>query len=233
MQVNVLASGSKGNVTAVDINGDIILLDCGKSVMWTLDKLNYQLPKAVLITHEHSDHSKATVDWLKRGVGVFATLGTIDALRFDILTVPHRHNLHLIYAGDSFELCNCLVTAIPAAHDAAEPVSFILQDDVDRILYATDIGLIPKLSPVFTHFTQILIEANYDVTQLLESDVAPVQKRRILDNHLSIDAAIHFLKQFPDVAEIHLIHISKRHGDKATFRQAVQIATAIDNVFAH
>ena len=223
MKINVLTSGSKGNVTAVENGDKLILIDCGKAVSWTLDKLNYKLPHAILVTHEHGDHAKAVGDWLKRGVDIYLTQGTIDALG-----LKRRHNLHAITAGASFRIGNVTVEAIKAIHDAAEPVNFILSDDGDRILYATDTGALPELKGAFT---KIIIEANCSEAVLLASSIDEHQKRRVLENHLSVEQAIAFLKKNP-APEVHLIHISKRHGDGEEFKARVIDETGIVNVVA-
>lgn len=223
MTVTVLTSGSAGNVTAVEVGGEVILLDCGKPAKWTLERLNWQLPRAVLITHEHGDHAKATTEWLKRGVDVYATQGTIDALE-----LRRRHNLHAIAAGAPFRIQGVTVEAILAIHDAAEPVNFILRDDADRILYATDTGALPELDG---GFTKILIEANFSEPVLLNANLEESQKQRVLENHLSAEQALAFARKFP-AAEVHLIHISKRHGDATDFTERARSA-GIANVTAN
>lgn len=221
MKINVLTSGSSGNVTAVEIDGEIILLDCGKSVSWTLERLNYKLPRAILVTHEHGDHAKAVSDWLKRGVDVYLTQGTINALG-----LKRRHNLHKITCGVPFEIGALRVEPIPAIHDATEPVNFILSGDGDRVLYATDTGVLPT---IVGELTKILIEANFSEPVLLASDLDDYQKRRVLENHLSAEQAITFLSGHA-AAEVHLIHISKRHGDGAEFKTRAIEETGNENI---
>ena len=223
MKVKVLISGSRGNVTAVEVGEEIILLDCGKAANWALERLNYKLPRAVLVTHEHGDHSKAVKNWLNRGVDLYLTHGTIKAM-----ALKSRHNLHAITCAVPFEIRGLRVLPIPAIHDAAEPVNFILDDGTDRILYATDTGALPAITG---DFTKILIETNYSEPVLLASDIDDYQKRRILENHLSAEQAIAFLKENP-ASEVHLIHISKRHGDGAEFRTLAIAATGNENIFA-
>ncbi len=221
MKINVLTSGSKGNVTALEVGDELILLDCGKPTKWTLARLNWRLPRAILVTHEHSDHATAVGDWLKRGVDVYTTAGTIAALE-----LKRRHNLHKITCGVPFEIGGVRVEPIPAIHDAAEPVNFILSGDGDRILYATDTGALPTIAG---ELTKILIEANFSEPVLLASGVDEYQKLRILQNHLSIEQAITFLQGCP-TAEVHLIHISARHGNSNEFRARAIEATGNDNI---
>ena len=97
MTIEILASGSSGNVTAVKSGGSLLLIDCGKTFRWTIERLNNRLPDALIITHEHSDHAKAAKNFLTRGVEVYMTAGTIKALELDA-----RHNLHTIAEGKTF-----------------------------------------------------------------------------------------------------------------------------------
>lgn len=222
MRIEVLTSGSAGNCTAFFADEKIILIDCGKPVNWTLSKLKYKLPTAILVTHEHCDHAKAVTSFLKRGVDVYMTQGTIEALE-----LRKRHNLHKIIYGVSFKLGDVKVLPIPAIHDAAEPVNFILQDATDRILYATDTSAMPTITG---EFTKILIEANYSEPTLIAALAEDPSKRRVLENHLSIEQSIAFLKKFP-ADEVHLIHISKRHGNGAEFKARVIAETGNQNIF--
>lgn len=211
MTIEILASGSKGNVAAVKSNGALLLLDCGKAFRWTLERLNYELPDALLVTHEHGDHSHAAKNFLKRGVEVYMTAGTAQALGLN------GENLHTIKAGKKFKAAGVAIEAIESFHDAAEPVNFILQDERDRMLLLTDTGAIPDVDG---DFTKILIEANYSMPVLLNSNLGYYPTRRILENHLSIEQAEKFLRSYPR-AEVKLIHISKRHGDEAEFYRRI------------
>lgn len=214
MTAEVLASGSSGNCTALTAGDKLLLVDCGKPFKWTMTKLDWRLPDALLVTHEHGDHSKAAKNFLDRGVDVFMTGGTAEALGLS------RHNLRIIAAGETFSAAGVAVNAIPAVHDAAEPVNFILCDDSDRVLYVTDTGKPPDVEG---DFTKIFIEANYSTLPLFVSDLNAAQKKRILNYHLSIEKTAKFLKRYPQ-AEVTLLHLSKRHGDAEEFTRRINAA---------
>ena len=218
MKVKVLASGSDGNVTVVRSGDKMILIDCGKSYTWVMGKLNHELPDAVLITHEHCDHSHAVKQFLKRQVRVYMTRGTADALKLE-----WSYNLHIIVGNNPFVIGELHVYPFPAAHDAKEPVNFILVDfegdTIDRVLFVTDTGKTPPVTG--TGYTKIFIEANYSTPVLMQSDLEPRVKERILNNHLSIENAMKFLANHPN-AEKTLLHISKRHGNEAEFYRRIR-----------
>ena len=61
MKFSVLATGSKANCTYLEYEGKALLIDCGLSAKRTLERLDAvggrpQNIKAILLTHEHSDH---------------------------------------------------------------------------------------------------------------------------------------------------------------------------------
>lgn len=208
MQIEVLASGSSGNVTAVWSGKELFLIDCGKPYKWTMTRLKGELPDAILITHEHGDHAKAVEQFMKRQVEMYMTAGTAEKLDLSI-----ARNLHIIRAGEQFELCGVKVLPIESVHDAKEPVNFILEDLEERVLFVTDTGATPELTG---KFDRIYIEANYAERRLMWSDTSYFLKERILQTHLSIEAVEKFLSRHPE-SEVTLLHVSQRHGDKAEF----------------
>lgn len=199
MNIQILASGSSGNVALVN---NSFLIDCGKSINWTLTKLNYCLPDAILITHEHSDHARAARYFLDKAVDVFLTRGTANALGFE-----HRYNLHYIKAGQTLHIGDVNILPFNTIHDAAEPVGFILRDDSERVLFLTDTGKLPRFNG---YFDKIFIETNFSTAALLASDTNFALKQRILANHLSIEKVQAFLAQQPQ-AHVQLLHQSKKH----------------------
>lgn len=220
MNVQILASGSKSNCYAFCDGTATILLECGLPIQKTLERLNWKLPDAILITHEHCDHAYAAKSFLERSVEMYMTAGTADALKLK------RHNLRVIKPHETFTVCNHAITAIPVKHDAAEPVNFIIDDE---ILFVTDAGEVPDING---KFRQVLIEANYEPLSLLGADISTAQKERVRENHLSINQTVNFLKTLDEPAEVRLIHLSKRHGDGAEFVEEVKRVTGFKNVSA-
>ena len=70
MKITILGSGSKGNSTFIDLGNKKILIDVGfsyKQIKEKLSKINID-PKeidALLITHDHSDHTYGLKVFLK------------------------------------------------------------------------------------------------------------------------------------------------------------------------
>ena len=217
--IEVLASGSKANCYALCDGTATILLECGLPYHKTLERLNWKLPDAILITHEHGDHASCARNFLERGVEMYMTAGTADALKLS------RHNLHIIKPDEKFTVCGHEILPVKVKHDAAEPVNFTIDDE---ILFVTDAGEVPNVSG---NFRQVFIEANYETLTLLAADISTAQKERVRENHLSIRQAVNFLKTLTEPDEIWLIHLSKRHGDGEEFIREVKAATGFKNVF--
>lgn len=213
MKLQVLTSGSRGNATKVESGKTMFLIDCGKSYNWLIQRLEYRLPKSVWLTHEHRDHAYGAKQFLKRGVEVYMTAGTAQELG-----LTRALTLRIIKAGQDYKVGQVTIQVLPSIHDAAEPCNFILSDERDRVLYVTDTHAPPQVQG---QFTQIFIEANFAEQVLLESEIGYPHKMRILQNHLSIEQVVQFLRHYPK-AQKTLLHISKRHGDEAKFYELLR-----------
>lgn len=224
IDVRIIASGSKGNCYALRMCDKIILLDAGIPFKNLQLALEFKNPDAVLITHEHGDHANPSTlhELLNRGVNVFMTQGTIDALK-----LVNRHNLNVVKAnGVPFKVSNEVsAQAYRIVHDAAEPVAFGLWTGKDdETLYITDNGADVAKIPYGTRY--LLIEANYSEAALANSAIDDAQKRRIARSHFSIEQVVKCLEasDLKFLREIYLIHLSKRHGDGILFINRVRAA---------
>ncbi len=126
LAVHVLGSGSAGNALAVRGPGGVVLLDCGLSARETVRRLDLvgiaaEEVRAVVVSHEHSDHLKGVRVLAKRlGLTVWASAGTRRAAAPDALGADVR----TVRDGDRFEVAGLTVHAFRTSHDAAEPLGF-------------------------------------------------------------------------------------------------------------
>lgn len=221
--INVIASGSKGNCTVVNCDGIKILLDVGIGFGSLQRALNFENPLAALVTHEHGDHANKTSirELLKRGVKIYMSEGTAQALELE-----PRHNLECFttnigsFIGDS----GFMTFNYAAKHDAAEPVNFVIDNGIAaQVAYIIDTGEVPEFGS-YNLPPYLIIEANHSRESLLAADIDAHQKQRILSNHLSIEKAVEYICNSgkDSLKEVHLVHISKRHGNAELFRQMVQ-----------
>ena len=225
LNVTVLATGSTGNCYTLTNGEAVIMLDCGLTFKKLHRLANFQLPTAIFVTHEHGDHAKAVKDYLKRGVDVCMTVGTMTALKLEL-----HHRLLLMRPKHEVFFINkkIRVENFYIKHDAKEPCGFIIEDNDDRVLYLTDAREIP---PLEGKFTKLLIEANHSEVEIKERMARGTldikQCKRIMDSHLSVEQVLDFLEKtdLSKIKEIWLIHLSGRHGNGEYFKELVEAMT--------
>ena len=225
LEVKVIASGSTGNCTLLTSSaGENILLDAGIPYKKIFAAIDYQAIDFALITHEHCDHAnKVTIkNLLEHGTEVYMTTGTRKALKFE-----PRHNLHSLkykFHARVVKIGSCKFKILVVMHDAAEPVAFQIEDVDDTVLYVADAKSIPY---GLEKFTKLIVGTNFSEDRLKRSGTDSYQKQRIFDNHISIERAFgHFdimkhCGELDKVREVHLIHISQRHGNAEEFKHAL------------
>ncbi len=221
LEIRAYASGSSGNCYTAADRGTTIMLDCGLPFRRLQRLLRFRLPDAVLVTHEHQDHAAGAADLMRRGVDVYMTAGTAEALRLE------GHRLHIMGEAPVM-IDNIQVAAFPVQHDAKEPCGFLLDDGEDRILYATDTYY---LKYKFPGLTVAMIEANhsYDIIRRnVEAGVLdPLLAKRLTQSHFSIENVVDFFRanDLSKLREIWLIHLSDVNSDEEDFRRRVAEVT--------
>ena len=223
LDIAVYASGSSGNCYTVSDGETVVMLDCGLPFRRIERLTGFLLPKAVFVTHEHKDHSKAAQDFMRRGVDAYMTAGTAAALGIEA-----QHRLHILNPMEQVTVGRITVSAFPTQHDAREPCGFLLDDGDDRVLYATDTYYIKYQFP---SVTKMLIEANHSYKILEENVTAHILNKalaeRLIKSHFSIENVLAFLKanDLSKVKEIWLIHLSDSNADAGKFARMVEAAT--------
>ncbi len=220
IQINVLASGSKGNCYHITDGQTPLLLEAG--IYWKNIQrgLGFQVDiQGCLVTHEHKDHSKAVNEVAKAGIDVYMTEGTVKA------TGASGHRIRQIKAGNQFAIGTWAVLPFKTEHDCAEPVGYLLGNGKDKLLFATDTFY---LRYCFNGLNYILIECNYSEDILkanVEAGIVPVDlKNRIIKSHFGLANVKEFLKanDLSRVQEIYLIHLSDGNSDADRFKREIQ-----------
>ncbi len=182
--ITVLGSGSRGNSTVVGVGGLNLLIDAGFSRAELLRRLSTrqispESIQAVLLTHEHDDHLKgAKVFCDTFNIPLYLTTGAADFLR-DKGKLPKK--LKLFSAGDNFKVAGYSVRTFAVMHDATDAVGFVIEHGEDSIGLASDLGVANSVVEQNLHdCSALLIESNYDMTMLRESNRSFQLKRRIL-----------------------------------------------------
>lgn len=232
IEVKCLASGSTGNSYAVDDGRTVLLLEAGIRSTRILSGYADLLDRVAgcLVSHEHDDHSKSAVRLAESGIDIYASQGTLDAIRPAGFIRSYR--FHALQAGEQIRLGSWFVLPWEAQHDAAEPLGFLLysQRTKERLLFATDTYYIP---PRFPSLDYIMVECNYDKSILLrniaEGLVPESLKTRLYQSHFSLDNVRKFLtaNDLSRVRHIYLLHVSAGNGDREAFGCDIKALTGI------
>ena len=204
MRFESFASSSSGNAYAVSDSETTLLIECGLTYKKLQKTVGFDLNKfsACLVTHCHSDHSKCVNDLISRGMPVYMSYGTAQALETDAaMLVEHMEQFQI----GSFD---CI--PFDVYHDSKEPLGFLIKSriDGDILVFATDTV---NLRYRFPGVNILAVEANFDPVILAKSERMPEKvKHRIENTHMSIDVLCDYLcgLDLRQCREIHLLHLS-------------------------
>jgi phosphoribosyl 1,2-cyclic phosphodiesterase len=192
LRVVFLGSGSAGNSVAVTDGVTTLLVDCGFSARETVRRLalaglRADDVRAILVTHEHSDHIRG-IDVFQRRHGmalVACTVGTRRAAGFDGLA----GDVVTLTAGEATRFGTLSVVPFKTSHDAAQPVGYLIETDGrERLGLATDTGVLtPEAAEALADVDLLGLESNHDLGMLENGPYPSYLKRRIRSEqgHLS------------------------------------------------
>ncbi len=222
MRIASLGSGSRGNATLIQHGGTTLLVDNGFSLRQFSRRLSRlglapETIDAVLLTHEHSDHSGG-VERLCRAFGIplWTAVGTARAL-----FAPEFEYRPLV-AGRSVGIGDLEVLPVTVPHDASEPLQFVFRqaDGGKRLGILTDAGHITThMIEAFGGLDGLLLEFNYDPDMLANGPYPEMLKQRVGGNHghLSNEQSVALLRRIDTRGLGCLIaaHISEKNNTPA------------------
>ncbi len=228
VELIVLGSGSRGNSTLVRSGGRGILIDAGLSAREIVRRLEAveQDPRrieAVLLTHEHSDHTAGLRVLLARlSVAVAANGPTFAAA-----DLAEANDRFVFVTGETFSAGPFEVTPFPVPHDAAEPVGFVLEAEGARIGYATDLGCVTRLVEArLSGCAAVVFETNHDLRMLMDGPYPWATKQRVASRsgHLSNEHAAAALAGITAYGTRRLVlaHLSQTNNDPQLARSTVE-----------
>ena len=232
--VCVLGSGSSGNCTFIGTEGVGILVDAGLSGRDTVRRveeagLAWERLQAVLLTHEHGDHTSGLgVLHRRHKLALYANSGTIDTYaRGDDDASTLQWNV--FQTGAAFEIGDLRVEPFSVPHDALDPVGFIFTAGGVKVGVVTDMGMATTLiRERLRHCHVLVVEANHDLHMLKNSGRPWSLIQRILSRqgHLSNDALAEMLAEIghPGMTDVFLAHLSRDCNDPALAEKHVRKA---------
>ena len=213
MKFQALASSSAGNAYIVSDKDTRILLECGVShtKLQKLSGFSLSEFQACFVSHEHKDHAKSVQELISRGMDIYMSQGTAEALETDAVNV--------IEAMEQVNVGSLDVVPFTTFHDAREPLGFLIKSrlDGDVLAFATDTV---NLRYKFPGLNILAIEANYDKAILERCEKMPEKVRyRITNAHMEIDTLCDYLRSLDlsECREIHLLHLSDATSHEGHF----------------
>jgi len=230
-EVHVLASGSDGNCTVMQFDDEAIMIDAGiscKRIMGLMEKegIDSKALKALLITHEHSDHIAGAGAVSRRfDIPVFCNKATFECS--ELGNVQYSE----IKTMGSFCIGSMNITPLPTSHNAVEPNAFSVEADGKRALVATDTGKMTfQIEHALKQADVAVIESNYDKKMLAEGPYPIYLKKLIASDvgHLSnIECAGAIKRTLRENRQIFLAHLSKTNNAPDIARETVAEVTGL------
>ena len=215
-----LYSGSSGNSSLIQTENTKILVDVGESAKKIADALNSinieptQID-AILITHEHSDHTKGISTFSKKyNIPVYANKETWNSLK------QHKEKLTeeniKYFTFNKFNIGDLSIVPFSIPHDASNPCGFNVYHKDKKISIATDIGhMTSEIVENLTNSSFVLLESNYDL-EVLKSAQLLHGLNTVMLGHLSKE------NNFPELAYKTVVeHLIKNNINNDNFKLSV------------
>ena len=242
LRVFSLYSGSTGNSFIIDYNRICILIDAGKSarkLCTALSEIGISPAsiKAVLVTHEHSDHIQALPVFLKKHpIPVHLPIACVPRLEHDehVATLLRPHPpIH------TEEICGIKVSSFPTPHDSRGSVGYRFEIPCEsgcfHLGYATDIGHVSTaVYEGLCGCDAVILESNHDL-EMLENGPYPydlklriASRRGHLSNSDSAELATKLCKT--GTKRLMLAHLSQENNTPDTAYDECVSAVGDDRV---
>lgn len=229
LKIQTIASSSSGNCYVLDNGDSRLMVECGLPWKKVLKELNFDTENfsAILLSHEHGDHSKGIKDAIKAGMDVYCSIGTASCLG------SSGHRVHTIKSLEKFmPYRGWIVMPFDVEHDASQPLGFIIQSYTEKLLFLTDTAYC-KYRFSRAGITHLMIECNF-CDDILERNISSgvVDRhrcKRLKASHMSLQRVKDFIVQqdINTLQEIYLMHLSNENSDEAKFKREVQELTGV------
>lgn len=196
LKLHVIGSGSKGNAALVEDtqSGTVVAVDCGLCARDYLAGLAFagvdpQRIAALLITHEHTDHTKGLGVTLralrKRGAHVPVLVEEPAACNSkDIAALTDDFKFYRLEQGKRLNINGFSVLPFKTSHDAASSCGFRFEASGDALGYLTDSGAVtPQAHEALQQVRILALESNHDPEMLRVGPYPYPLKKRVGGDH--------------------------------------------------
>jgi len=230
MDIKVIASGSDGNCYRVSDGSSTVLLDAGVPIKAIRAGCDFHLAEVAgcLVTHSHSDHSKAVKDIIRAGVPAYMTAGEAELVPGAVRIIERAGEAYIPFRVGTF-------TVVPfhVEHDTPEPVGFFLGSTTtnEKLLYFTDTYYIRQR---FAPFEYLIGEVNYDEETVKknveEQRLDTSRMKRLFTTHMGLNTFLEFLRanDISRLRKIWVCHMSNDNGNAERIEKAIERETGIE-----
>jgi phosphoribosyl 1,2-cyclic phosphodiesterase len=206
-----------------------LLIDAGlgrKEMLRRFEALGRERPvhvDAVLVTHEHSDHSSGLAQMAREwNCPAYLTEPTHQTILKMFPGAPFRkiQRVEYVQPGERFQIGDIEIDPFAIPHDAADPVGYCFRANGTKVAIVTDLGYLPEL--VKQHLREadfLILESNHDLEMLKVGPYPWSIKQRVMSRtgHLSNAVVSEFLAD-AEVFDGHarfvvLAHLSEQNNN--------------------
>lgn len=215
-------SGSSGNSCYVGNSEGGIIVDAGLRAEdiergLASNGISMRHVKALLLTHDHSDHVKYAYALLRnnRHIKLFCTNRVLNGMLRKHSISRRIKEYHIpIFKEIPFKILGFEITAFEVPHDGSDNMGFSIEYDNRRFVIATDLGDVTERAAYYiSRANYLMIEANYDLNMLRFGKYPEYLKARIMgcNGHLDNRQTAAFLCNIinPELSHIFLCHLSR------------------------
>lgn len=245
MKLTALGSSSAGNCFVMEFDmGEgkkpiSLMVECGfpyHSLVRKATECNVSLSDldGCLITHCHKDHAASALELSKRGIQIYGTTGTLEALGL----LGNAWTMH--YGKPTLIVPGLKALAFPVKHDAPDPAGFVIKTKKETVMFAIDASSwLADLSDIAPDY--LFIEANYDSTLMAQEQFSLQKRANLLDmqryrlnerikrSHMSIDRCLGQISKInkTNLKTVFLTHLSDRMSAPSVWKVKVSALTGV------
>ena len=230
-------SGSSGNSCYIGTDTMGLIVDAGVRAdhveeMMKGAGLSMRQVKALLLTHDHSDHVRYAYNLLRtqRHISLYCTPRVLNGLL-------RRHNISRrirdyhtpIFKEIPFKVGPIEITAFDVPHDGSDNMGFYIEYAGHRFALATDLGEVTERARHYmSRANYLVLEANYDEEMLRTGRYPEYLKARIraANGHLDNRQTAAFLQEIvnPELRYVFLCHLSQDNNTPSKALKCVRDA---------